>query len=104
MIYLLSLQKEANSSLNELAHSIGSSYPLKGCSSAEPFSVSLDLIKIVKKLTQFELHSLNFLLQLFENLTLILFVPFLSHKPVLPVPEQNIEGCQGTINTGDILL
>jgi hypothetical protein len=38
--------KIANSILLELAHSIGTGYPLKGCSSAEPFSVLPDLINI----------------------------------------------------------
>ncbi len=42
----------------ELAHSIGSDYPLKGCSSAEPFSVLSDKVNLDWniQLTQFKLH------------------------------------------------
>jgi hypothetical protein len=40
--------KKANSSKLELAHSIGSGYPLIGCSPAEPVYVLPDLINITK--------------------------------------------------------
>ncbi len=47
MTYLLTLRKEANSKLIELAHSNGSRYSLKSCSSAELFSASLDLVNVI---------------------------------------------------------
>ncbi len=39
-------QKKNANSKAELAHSIGSGYPLKSCSSAEPFSVLPDFVKV----------------------------------------------------------
>ncbi len=50
MTYLLYLHTEANSTFIELAHANGSSYPLNGCTSAEPFYVSLDLVNVAKNL------------------------------------------------------
>jgi len=61
MFLWLSLSKEANPPFGELAHSLGSGYLLKSCSSAALFSVSPDNANIeIYKLTQFKLHSLNF--------------------------------------------
>jgi hypothetical protein len=61
MINFLSLQTEANPAIAGLAHAHGSSYPLNGCTSALPFSVSLDSVNVGKiQLTQFILHSQNF--------------------------------------------
>jgi hypothetical protein len=51
MINFLSLQTEANPAIAGLAHAHGSSYPLNGCTSALPFSVSLDSVNGGKKIT-----------------------------------------------------
>jgi tetratricopeptide (TPR) repeat protein len=60
MFLWLSLSKEANPLLGELAHSYGSGYPLISCSSAALFSVLPDNANIeIYKLTQFRLHSLD---------------------------------------------
>jgi hypothetical protein len=48
MINFLSLHTEANPAITGLAHAHGSSYPLSGCTSALPFSVSLDSVKVGK--------------------------------------------------------
>src|SRR5690606_28264713 len=58
MFLWLSLFKEANPLWGELAHSHGSGYPLKSCSSAALFSVLPDNANIgIYQLTQFKLHS-----------------------------------------------
>ncbi len=46
-IKLISFKKNANSKIELASYSIGSGYPLKGCSSAEPFSVLSDQINIL---------------------------------------------------------
>lgn len=63
-IKLISFNKKCQLKSELASHSIGSGYPLKGCSSAEPFSVLPDQINIQVNiqndlLTQFKLHSLS---------------------------------------------
>ena len=56
------LEKKCQLKSELASYSIGSDYPLKGCSPAEPFSVLSDKINIQfnienDPLTQFKLHS-----------------------------------------------
>jgi hypothetical protein len=45
---MIVIAKKPTTDLTIWAHSIGTGYPLKGCSSAEPSSVSPDPVKIAE--------------------------------------------------------
>jgi hypothetical protein len=70
----------------ELGYSIGSDYPLKGCSPAVPFSISSDNLKLwhFYLLTQFKLRSPKNLKPQVKNLTTILFKTEFDPKNLEP--------------------